>query len=572
MLLTVRARFLLLLLQIHLTLGISIRAESAAQGVSQLNTDVDVMDFFQMNIVPELQDTNRDARPIIKASAIKFVSTFRNQFATEHLTALMPLLIAHLASTSVVVHTYAAFAVEKILTCKTDLPGDGTMLKFGRAELQPFLESLFSALFNIVDNVQLNENQYVMKCIMRGLSVADEDVIQVTQIVLERLTEVLTRVAKNPRNPQFNHYMFESIAVLVRSVCSRQPEATGSFEMFLFPPFQTVLQLDVSEFTPYVFQVLAQLLEYRPAAAGLGDAYTALFSPLLSPGLWERKGNVLALTRLLKAYLGKAAPELVATGNLKPMLGIFQKLLSVSSTETSALDLLSCLVLNVPPDALRPVLGEIFSLLLHRLQKAMQLRLMERETPPRIVVLITNFFALFCGRFGAQAYFATMDSIQTGLWPTVVGKFWLPRLQKLLPVRIDAKVQVIGVTRLLCDTSALLSDADLQALWSHMAAVVVAILTSSPNFGEPTAAVDDETDIEISYDSAYSSLYFARKPVEDPFSDVADPGLNFLQSLRTFSAAHPGRVQPLLQQGLQSDPKLSAGLETMLTGARITLV
>jgi exportin-2 (importin alpha re-exporter) len=124
------------------------------------------MDFFSAIILPELQDANVSARPIIKASAIKFVSTFRNQFSTEQLTALMPLLIAHLASPSVVVHTYAAFAIEKILTVKVKVQGGGMKLKFGAAELRPFLEPLFTSLFNVVDNVELNENQYAMKCIM----------------------------------------------------------------------------------------------------------------------------------------------------------------------------------------------------------------------------------------------------------------------------------------------------------------------------------------------------------------------------------------------------------------------
>merc|ERR1719499_2799603 len=118
---------------------------------------------------------------------------------------------------------------------------------------------------------------------MRALSIAREEIIEVTQIVLEKLTSALGIVAKNPRNPHYNHYLFESIAILVRSVCSRHPEQTQSFEMLLFPPFQTVLQMDVLEFTPYVFQVFAQLLEYRPNDAGLGDSYSMLLPPLLMP-------------------------------------------------------------------------------------------------------------------------------------------------------------------------------------------------------------------------------------------------------------------------------------------------
>ena len=47
-------------------------------------------------------------------------------------------------------------------------------------------------------------------------------------------------------------------------------DAVDAFEAMLFPPFQQVLQADIAEFTPYVFQVLAQLLECR---TGLSAAY-----------------------------------------------------------------------------------------------------------------------------------------------------------------------------------------------------------------------------------------------------------------------------------------------------------
>jgi len=93
---------------IHLMLGIAIRAESAQFGVSQVNDGVNVMEFFSSHILTELQETNMSVRPMVKATCIKFVSIFRNQFTKEQFGALMPLLIAHLGSRDVVVHTYAA--------------------------------------------------------------------------------------------------------------------------------------------------------------------------------------------------------------------------------------------------------------------------------------------------------------------------------------------------------------------------------------------------------------------------------------------------------------------------------
>jgi hypothetical protein len=61
------------------------------------------------------------------------------------------------------------------------------------------------------------------------------------------------------QNPLFNHYLFESIATLVDSVCRNNPNATADFESLLFQPFESVLSLDVAEFHPYVFQVMDDL-------------------------------------------------------------------------------------------------------------------------------------------------------------------------------------------------------------------------------------------------------------------------------------------------------------------------
>jgi exportin-2 (importin alpha re-exporter) len=93
---------------IHLMLGIAIRAESAQFGVSQVNDGVNVMEFFSTQILTELQETDMSVRPMVKATSIKFVSIFRNQFTKEQFGALIPLLIAHLGSSDVVVHTYAS--------------------------------------------------------------------------------------------------------------------------------------------------------------------------------------------------------------------------------------------------------------------------------------------------------------------------------------------------------------------------------------------------------------------------------------------------------------------------------
>jgi exportin-2 (importin alpha re-exporter) len=168
--------------------------------------------------------------------------------------------------------------------------------------------------------------------------VIGSDIGPVTELVLSHLTTALERVCKNPINPHYNHYLFESVALLVRSCCSTTanpgltPEAALAaatrFEALLFPPFQAVLTQDVTEFVPYVFQILGQLLCSRAANGGYSDAYRGLFPPLLSPVLWERRGNVPALTDLFVAYISRGMSEIVTAGHITGVLGVFQKLLA----------------------------------------------------------------------------------------------------------------------------------------------------------------------------------------------------------------------------------------------------
>ncbi len=50
---------------------------TAARGATTTNQLVNIQDFFQSQVLPELQSPKLDDNPILKADAIKFVTTFR---------------------------------------------------------------------------------------------------------------------------------------------------------------------------------------------------------------------------------------------------------------------------------------------------------------------------------------------------------------------------------------------------------------------------------------------------------------------------------------------------------------
>ena len=109
------------------------------------------------------------------------------------------------------------------------------------------------------------------------------------------------------------------------------------------PEFVLIIVL---EFMPYVFQLFAALLEGRPNGP-LPDFYEALIAPILMPTLWESRGNVPALSRLLSSIIPRSAAHIVAQNQVEPILGIFQKLMSgKSKTELYSFEILEAIVVS----------------------------------------------------------------------------------------------------------------------------------------------------------------------------------------------------------------------------------
>lgn len=53
------------------------------------------------------------------------------------------------------------------------------------------------------------------------------------------------RVIKNPTQPGFNHYLFESVSALVKQGCAKDAGMVDKLEEMLVPPFNYVLSQDV---------------------------------------------------------------------------------------------------------------------------------------------------------------------------------------------------------------------------------------------------------------------------------------------------------------------------------------
>jgi exportin-2 (importin alpha re-exporter) len=191
-------------------------AVTAGQGVKSTNEQLNVATFFQNNIASDLVETG--VEPILKVNAINYLYMFRSQLTKELWQAAFPPLVQNLASPHYVVFTYASIAVERVLS----LTDESQRPVFGKDEVQPFAKNLLEHLFQLIEKdpapVKIQENEFLMRCVMRVLIVIKDGVIPITDIVLDHLVNITRVISQNPSNPRFYYYHFEALGALIRYV------------------------------------------------------------------------------------------------------------------------------------------------------------------------------------------------------------------------------------------------------------------------------------------------------------------------------------------------------------------
>lgn len=315
---------------------------------------MDILNFFQKHIAEDLLSENM--HPILTVDAIKYVHTFRSQIMRQHWHEIFPLLIKHLASSNFVIYTYSAIAIERIL----QMSDEDRKSVIPQSEVVNLSNGLLEHLFALIQKdatpEKIQENEFLMKCVMRVLILLKEAVISVSDIVLKNLIYITKEIQKNPSNPRFYYFHFEAMGALIRFTAPSKP---NELETALYDPFAEILQNNVQEFMPYVFQLFAALLEANPAA-GLSEYYKSIVPPILMAPLWESKGNIPALVRLLSAMMPRGAESMAQNKQVEPILGLYRKLISTKTNEVMGFDLIESTISSFPRSALEDYYERIF--------------------------------------------------------------------------------------------------------------------------------------------------------------------------------------------------------------------
>ncbi|EFJ27823.1 hypothetical protein SELMODRAFT_95055 [Selaginella moellendorffii] len=509
---------------------------------------VNVEQFLASQINPEL----RGSTDILVADALKFITTFRSAVPKPVVLELMPQIIQLLVSSTNVVHSYAAGCVEKLLLVR-----DGGVPRYSSADLAPFQSQLLANALSALQFPDSQENPYVMKCIMRVLSVAEVGPMSVKY--LDDLVGILGKVCRNPTNPTFNHYIFESVSVLVRKACERDQEVVMAFEGKLFPVFQFILQNDVAEFQPYAFQILAQLIESR--GQPIPREYLVIFPVLIDQRFWQKSANVPAIIRLLQAFLLKAPREIAQGNQLQEVYNVFSRLVSRKSTEDYAFYIANAMVESLSQDLLMPIVPHLWT--------AFFSRLMGEHRTVKFLKLLVLFMSLFTVKHGQAVLVDSVNKVsptQPRLFVDVLQQFWIPTLSSISG-SIETKLCAVASTRLLCESALLLAE---DQLWGKLLNNVVVLLVRPEE-----ERVAEETDVPeldqvTGYGGVYAQLHHAGKKDDDPLKEIKDAKEYLCHSLNRLSMQYPGKFPGVIQQHL--DAGNQEALRQMCNAYRTTIV
>jgi exportin-2 (importin alpha re-exporter) len=547
---------------IYLVSALAVKGRTAAAGATSTNSLVNLQDFYASHVAPELAAPDVNARPVVKADCLRFATTFRSQLSREAALDLFPKAASLLASTHNVVHSYAAMLVERLLAQRINgAPA------FTSDQLGPYLQLLLERLFAALRLPESGENEYVMRAVMRLVTFVGTAIAPVAAPALKQLSDILLAVARNPTQPGFNHYLFESIAALVKFGCQPGPSVAAAEEV-LFPPFQLILQEDVQEFHPYVFQILAQLIELRSSATGLPETYLALVPPLLTPTFWERAGNIPALGRLLRAYISIAPSEISSRGLLPGILGVFQKLIASKAQDHEGMAILDTLTLAIEPSLLSQYMPTVWNVLFQRIQVA---------RTPKIVRCFLHSASLMSAQQGGAAVAASMDTAQQGIHVMVVQGIWAPALTGP-GSPLETKVAVVGSARMLCEAPGLQGVGADGAASPLLVGLLKRVLTigagtttttsTDPGAGlndngdgavvvvEDQGGVAEEEEFSSGYTAAYAKLHNAAEVEKDFLAQVADPAVDVAQRLAAWSLQNPGALRRLLASNADAQTEL----------------
>ncbi|PAV73681.1 hypothetical protein WR25_18843 isoform J [Diploscapter pachys] len=339
-----------------LVTAMAAKGETARAGAITTSQLINVTEFYTQQVRQHLTGPVNE-NPILKADALKFSVTFRNQFSPEVLIEVVRACDQLLTAELPVIHKYVAYALDKILITKNEQG----QLVFS-AQIVP-VASLLSNLVTAFEKDPKSQNSpYLIKAILRVISIIDDESAHHAGAIASRLAVLVDATTKNPADPVHTHFLFETMCVLIKKTTTI---LQGSLDTQLFPLIEAILTQDKEDLIPYALQLIGALFASNVMRKAPPGQFASFVGFLLNEQLWSRSANIPAILTVLEFYL-KYAPQTVLPEYGKVLMGHFVRLVCIKALDQHAIQLASALLPHLemitdPQSPANVILSQMFN-------------------------------------------------------------------------------------------------------------------------------------------------------------------------------------------------------------------
>lgn len=497
------------------------------QGVISTIEDFDLSSFLTSFIIPQLGSKY----PLLQADALKFLVNYRKVIDKDMILELFPEIVKLLFNDGPV-SLYTAYFIDRIMLCDTYYK-DGPIL-LQNIDVGKLISRLF-ALFKYGDKLNLIAARCLMRIVTYGKDAISEHIIG----IVGTCTNYLSELCKNDlTNPLFNHSLFEIIAAAVTKVNVPVPEIDEGVLKLL----DKILSDDISEFVPYVYQIIGCFLLRYPddaLAANSESFYITSYPTFLEHQRWLAMGNIPALAILVQAYCIKI--DEIVINNIEPLLEICEHLLQGTRSHPHAFKIFVSIIRFLPNEFTFSIMPRIYEMVIGQLNN------------PDLKKYRSSFAIFMCD----ACFFLEPDNAIKLLGENAEGAIacWSESLP-LVRGRHELESTIAGCIKTLLEAKSLT-----QPMWEQLFVGTVKSL-ESPSYN---SIKDDIEVIKIEeqdakqFDTTFNKLIYAEEKEINPHPEL--DGVDLVKYMATnlakYSHSHPGYLADCIDRNLEPHLKNS---------------
>lgn len=547
---------------VFLFICLSVRSFSKIGGVAHLEHGIDIVGFYD-NYIKSFTSS-----PLMRCCALKYLIVFKSHFNNASSLDILQQSYNWLSTqTSSIEEMMILLAFERILTQKTasstgnpSIQGGGigtntsictsndnsnsggallkvqqgmgsqeTVFKLSPAEtynlcfqmigniLHPMLKKAFQGGDK---RTYLTESEFIPRCMMRLLTYLGKLGSELVNTLAPTIAECTKLAVENPKNPSFNHYLFELLGV-----CIRNSSDCEKLDNFVLPILIGILEKNLTDFIPYSLQLLALRLD---TLASQNELYDKLFIHLIDAKIWHGPASAVpGIVRLCSSFFKRHSLfEATISSHVKQVFERFQFCLSHRRFQsTLSFEFLRDIVRFLPFQWYSQYLTALANLLLTKSQE------WNRIGDHQTIIQVVGAFSIIVikkpyGEMPETSLLNVLDTLQNGLSFIFFSKVVFPNLLKATlspPLRYTIFIALLKLVSELTFEQSKRNDFVLEAFKSVYLLFNAIKLSDDPNFQRRNSISTDPSG--VSDDSAQSN-YLAvlpdsnldsQNPIQDEF-------------------------------------------------------